>query len=145
MGLFERITTSIASTGSATVPGNVPAIPDPDRTFTMPAEEDPHEGTWLQWPHNYGSNRRRNLVARYESSWVAMTIALHREERVHIIVYNAEERNRVFKVLMDASKEGSHLLLEKIDFYEWPTEDVWVRDNGPIFVFDEVGRCLGTR
>jgi agmatine deiminase len=24
-----------------------------------------------------------------------------------------------------------------VDFYTWPTDDVWVRDNGPIYVFDE--------
>ena len=21
--------------------------------YSIPSEEDPHEGTWLQWPHNY--------------------------------------------------------------------------------------------
>ena len=61
--------------------------------YYMPSEEDPHEGTWLQWPHDYGWDDRH--VARYEATWVEMTQALHTGERVHIIVYDRGERRRV--------------------------------------------------
>jgi agmatine deiminase len=107
----------------------VPPIPDPDRRFVMPAEEEPHEGTWLQWPHDYEG---RQLVKRYEESWIQMTKALHTGERVHIIVYNGAERERVSNVL-----EERGVQMSEIDFYEWKTNDVWIRDNGPIFVYDE--------
>lgn len=100
-----------------------------NRTFRFPAEEDPHEGTWLQWPHDYGWDDRH--VERYEPTWVAMTQALHTGERVHIVVYNEHERERVRRVL-----EEEEMDLDQIDFFCWPTDDVWVRDNGPMFVYE---------
>lgn len=105
-------------------------IMDNTPTFTMPGEETLHEGTWLQWPHDYGWDSRH--VARYESSWVEMTRALHTGEMVHLIVYNATEKSRVETLL---TNEG--LDMTQVDFYIMKTDDVWVRDNGPIFVFDE--------
>ena len=56
--------------------------------YSMPSEEGPHEGTWLQWPHNYTYGSGAEDV---EASWVAMTAALTEGERVHIIAYNAGE------------------------------------------------------
>ena len=115
------------------------AAPNDSILYRMPEESELHEGTWLQWPHNYEGNRHRNLVKRYEESWIQMTLALHRGEKVHLIVYNEKEWNRVYDVL---EKRGCNM--KQIDFYDWPTEDVWVRDNGPIFVFDEDDRLRVT-
>ena len=110
---------------------NVPQIFDPDRMFHMPSEEETHEGTWLAWPHDYESNKSRNLVKRYEESWIQMTLALHTGERVHLIVYNSIEKDRVSHRLHERGCD-----MQQIDFYIWPTEDVWIRDFGPIFVFN---------
>lgn len=115
----------------------VPPIPDPGRQFFMPSEEEPHEGTWLQWPHNYEGNKSRRLVERYQESWIQMVLALHTGEKVHIIVYNETELDRVHGIL---EKRGCDM--KQIDFYDWPFEDVWIRDNGPIFVFDENNQLL---
>ena len=99
------------------------------QSYIMPSEEEPHEGTWLQWPHNYGWDPHH--VARYEPIWIALTRALHRSERVHIIVYNQAELRRVRALLR------SHRMdMRQIDFWDYPTDDVWVRDNGPIFVYN---------
>jgi agmatine deiminase len=103
--------------------------------YVMPSEESQHEGTWLQWPHNYGWDT--NHVNRYEEIWIEMTNALHTGERVHIIVYDTIELSRVKTVL---SKRG--LDMSKIDFWNYPTDDVWVRDNGPIFVRDSSNRLV---
>jgi agmatine deiminase len=98
--------------------------------FVMPHENDEHEGTWLQWPHSfeYGTKFRDRL----ESTWIAMTKALYKQENVHIIAYNTNEVKRITNVLQ---KSGlSSPLPKSIDFHISPTNDVWVRDNGPIFV-----------
>jgi agmatine deiminase len=103
--------------------------------FTMPPEEDPHEGTWLQWPHNEGRtkyDRKRKRLERYEESWIQMSLALHTGERVHIVVYDQSALERVRGIL---SQRGCDMT--KIDLFAWPTNDVWVRDNGPVFVFDQ--------
>mmetsp|Transcript_4943 Transcript_4943/g.13068 ORF Transcript_4943/g.13068 Transcript_4943/m.13068 type:complete len:372 (-) Transcript_4943:577-1692(-) len=110
-------------------------IRDPENIYTLPAEDTDHEGTWLQWPHDYGWDR--NHVARYESSWVELTKALHTGEKVHIIVYNNHEKSRVSNLL-----KNKGVTMSNIDFYISPTDDVWVRDNGPIFAFDLDGNMV---
>ncbi len=98
-------------------------------TYTMPDETQPHEGTWLQWPHHYqyGTTYRNRL----DATWVAMTKALVQSEKVHIIAYNATEKTRITKLLTTAA-----VPLTKVDFKLFQTNDVWVRDNGPIYVKD---------
>ena len=59
--------------------------------YEMPFEEEEHEGTWLQWPHNNGWDP--NHIQRYEETWIQMTEALHTGERVHIIVWNWRQRH----------------------------------------------------
>lgn len=108
----------------------VPPVVDPTTIHYMPAEEDYHEGTWLQWPHNYGWDK--NHVKRYEESWVKMTEALHAGEKVHIICYNASEKTRINTLLGERNVN-----LAQVTFHVWKTDDVWVRDNGPIFTYDE--------
>jgi agmatine deiminase len=95
----------------------------------MPAMEAPHEGTWLQWPHHYtyGTSYRTRL----DATWVDMTRALVAGERVHIIAYDATERTRITNLLNAAA-----VSLARVDFLLRQTDDCWVRDNGPIFIYD---------
>ncbi|MCM1988340.1 agmatine deiminase family protein [Oceanirhabdus seepicola] len=97
--------------------------------YTMPDEKEEHEGTWLQWPHDktYGEGYKESV----ESIWIEMASELSKGENVHIIVYDEFEKEHVYNIINDHSLD-----MEKIDFYVYPTDDVWVRDNGPIFVYD---------
>lgn len=103
--------------------------------YTMPEESDPHEGTWLQWPHEYqyGVTFRDRL----DKTWVEMTKELVTSENVHIIVYDATEQTRVETLLTNAS-----VPLTKIDFKIYKTDDFWTRDNGPIYVKDKNGNLV---
>lgn len=113
---------------------------EPDETtteilYTMPEESEPHEGTWLQWPHEYqyGVAYRNSL----DPTWVAMTQALVTSEKVHIIAYNQTEKDRIIALLNSAS-----VPLTNVDFKIYKTDDVWVRDNGPIYVKDKNGNLV---
>lgn len=119
----------LAGCGTAATEGRAP---EADKHFNFPGEAAKHEGTWLIWPHRYtyGAEYCREI----EPVWLAMAAALHKGERVHIIVYNGEERARV-KSRMAA--EG--LDEEQFDFVIAESDDVWVRDTGPLFVTDEQG------
>ena len=99
------------------------------QTYTMPIEGKQHEGTWLQWPHKYtyGTSYQTSL----DATWVAMTKALVASEKVHIIAYNSTEKTRITSLLTTAG-----VSLTNVNFYIHQTDDVWVRDNGPIFVYD---------
>jgi agmatine deiminase len=114
---------------------SVPPIEDQDNIYTLPADDHPHEGTWLQWPHDFGWDRRH--VERYETIWIELTKALHTGERVHIIVYNCSEEERVRNVLRENRVEMS-----QIELCRYPTDDVWARDNCAIFTFDKEGKLI---
>lgn len=103
--------------------------------YVMPEESDPHEGTWLQWPHQYqyGIAYRNSL----DPTWVAMSKELVSSEKVHIIAYNLTEKDRIISLLNAAG-----VSLTNIDFRLYKTDDVWVRDNGPIFVKDTLGNMV---
>lgn len=101
--------------------------------YTMPEESGPHEGTWLQWPHEYqyGKTYRNRL----DATWVEMTRALGSHEKVHIIAYDPSEQDRITALLQSAS-----VSLTNVDFTICKTDDVWARDNGPIYVKDKNGQ-----
>lgn len=103
--------------------------------YTMPEESEPHEGTWLQWPHEYQYGvAYRN---RIDQTWVDMTKELMTSEKVHLIVYDAAEQSRVTNLLSSAG-----VSLSNVEFKIYPTDDVWTRDNGPIYVKDKSGNLL---
>lgn len=105
------------------------------QTYTMPSEELPHEATWLQWPHHYeyGVTYRNRL----DPTWVAMTQALVVGEKVRIIAYNAAEQTRITNLLTAAG-----VPMTNVEFFIFKTNDVWVRDNGPIFVRNSNGNLV---
>lgn len=111
-----------------------PVLPQ-EISYTMPEESDPHEATWLQWPHQYqyGSTYRNRL----DSTWVAMAKALSESEMVHIVAYNDEEKSRISTLL-----EKENIDMKKIVFTIAKTDDVWVRDNGPIYVKKNNGEIV---
>ncbi len=98
--------------------------------YTMPEESEPHEGTWLQWPHHYqyGLAYRNSL----DSTWVAMTKELVTSEKVHLIAYDQIEKERIISLL-----NAGNVPLTNVVFHIYKTDDVWIRDNGPIFVRDK--------
>ena len=112
--------------------------PNPNPTeilYTMPEESDPHEGTWLQWPHQdqYGIEFRDGL----DDTWIAMTRELVSSEKVHLVAYDETEKARIIDLLNNAG-----VSLSNIDFRVYPTDDVWARDNGPIYARDKTGNMV---
>lgn len=97
--------------------------------YTMPGEDAEHEGTWIQWPHNhlYGPYYRDDVTPTF----VSITNALQSGEMVHIIAYDASEQTYITNALTAAG-----VPMTNVDFYVFPTDDVWSRDNGPMFVYD---------
>ncbi len=93
----------------------------------MPAEWEPHESTWIAWPHN-----RTDWPGKFQAiPWVYADIVRHlsRVERVDILVQDEREEARAARVL-----ELSDARMESVRFHRWPTNRVWTRDYGPIFV-----------
>ena len=98
----------------------------------MPAEWEPHEATWLAWPHE-----KTDWPGKFAPiPWVYGEIVrrLARVERVRILVADRAEELRARRVL---EKSGADLAA--VDFFRVRTNRSWTRDFGPIFVKNAAG------
>jgi len=94
--------------------------------YRMPAEWEPHEATWLAWPHE-----RTDWPGKFAPiPWVYADIVRHlaRVERVRILVQDRAEERRARRILQ---KSGADLAA--VDFFVAPTNRGWTRDFGAIF------------
>lgn len=95
--------------------------------YHMPAEWEPHEATWLSWPHKEAS-----WPGRFEpvpAVFVELTKHLSESELVRINVADEDFADRVRRLL----KTGG-VNLDRVRFHLNPTDDAWCRDHGPIYV-----------
>ena len=93
----------------------------------MPAEWARHAATWIAWPHN-----PTDWPARFQPiPWVYCEIvrALAAVERVEILVNSSAAEKRARGLL---GRTG--VKLGNVRFHQWPTNRIWTRDSGPIFV-----------
>ncbi len=93
----------------------------------MPAEWEPHEATWLAWPHEL-----TDWPGKFSPiPWAFAEIVRHltQVERVFLIVedHAAEVRAR-------ATLEKAGAAVEAITYFHIPTDRGWMRDSGPIGV-----------
>ena len=95
--------------------------------FRMPAEWEPHEATWIGWPHN-----RTDWPGKFTPiPWVYGEIArqLLPREIVRVLVNNRQHKARARCVLGRVGVD-----LRRVEFFQFPTNRGWTRDFGPIFV-----------
>lgn len=93
----------------------------------MPAEWELHAATWIAWPHN-----PHDWPGKFQPiPWVYGDIVRHlsRVENVHILVNDAATEKRARNLLRRCGAN-----LARIHFHSWPTDRVWLRDSGPIFL-----------
>ena len=103
----------------------------------MPAEWEPHEGTWLQWPHD--TPQCRGYQRKLETIWLDMTAALHRRETVFIAAVDGKLKSHIEHQL-----EHFGIDVDRVRIHVIPTDDLWARDNGPIFVTNDHGQLAIT-
>jgi agmatine deiminase len=95
--------------------------------YSMPAEWQAHAATWIAWPHNAS-----DWPGKFQAiPWVYADIVRHlsRVEDVHILVDDGAAAKRASGILQRAGANLGH-----VRFHQWPTNRVWTRDSGPIFV-----------
>jgi agmatine deiminase len=95
--------------------------------YRMPAEWEPHESTWLAWPHFRGDWPGKFEPIPWVYAEIVRNLASH--ERVDLIVNDASWEKKARRVL---DKAGA--LSENIRFHYWRTDRVWTRDSGCIFL-----------
>ena len=105
--------------------------------YRVPAEWNRHEATWLAWPHNPEDWPGKFQPIPWLYAEIVRLLAMH--ERVHLIVQDAKEESRASGILRRAGAD-----LDQVTFHQWPTDRVWTRDSGPIFVRNPSGQLAIT-
>jgi agmatine deiminase len=97
-------------------------------SFHYPAEWENQKATWLAFPHNSQnwSGARRERITRFYNELIGI---LSRFQPVKVLVQESwklpESEARAFK--------GARFAPE---FIPVPTDDIWIRDYGPVFTYD---------
>ena len=105
--------------------------------FRMPAEWEPHEATWIAWPHN-----RDDWPGRFAPiPWVYGEIVrkLARAERVRILVEHEDHEQSARRILRKIGAD-----LDAVEVFRVATDRVWTRDYGPLFVRNATGEVAIT-
>jgi agmatine deiminase len=98
----------------------------------MPAEWEPHRATWLAWPH-----QRDDWPGKFAPiPWIYGEIVrhLHHSEEIRILVNDADGQRQAESVLANLDLDRS-----RISFRHIPTDRVWTRDYGPLFLTGGTG------
>jgi agmatine deiminase len=107
-------------------------VPPAALDYRMPAEWEPHQATWLAWPHC-----RSDWPGKFSAIplvYAEIVRRLHGAERVNILVNYADAERRANVTLKRVGVD-----LRQIHFQRVPTDRVWMRDSGPIFLLNPRG------
>lgn len=94
--------------------------------YAMPAEWQPHQCTWISWPH-----KKESWPGKFEPVEPVMARfvgALSPTELIRINVLDAAHEKHVRNQLEGLASARN------VTFHHFPTNDAWCRDHGAIFV-----------
>ena len=106
--------------------------------YRRPAEWEPHEATWICWPHQLEDWPGKFAPVPWVYTEIVRTLARH--ERVNILVQSRRAR-RAARVCLAAA--GVELESDRVKFFIIPTNRSWLRDSLPCFLVRYMDNPLG--
>ncbi len=106
--------------------------------YRMPAEWEPHEAVWLQWP-DPAMRGLPGYARKLLSTWLEMAAILAEHVTIRIAVTSPAAAEDITR---DCARFG--VRQGRVEVHVIPIDDVWARDNGPIFVTDSGGALVVT-
>jgi len=91
----------------------------------VPAEWEPQEAIWMQWPGHWEKS--------YEATFAKMTDIISRYEKLHILYHTDQIYKEAQKSIVDIE---SNPLQKNIQWHKVPNDNAWMRDNGPVYVLN---------
>ncbi|MDA1082186.1 MAG: agmatine deiminase family protein [Gemmatimonadetes bacterium] len=110
-----------------------PKNDDIRKRVRWPAEWEPHEATWIAWPHH-----EPDWPEKFETiPWVYAEIVrvLAAFERVNIVCHSAAVRSAAARLL-----EAHAVKQRNVRLHLCPTDRVWLRDTAPTGIRNANGR-----
>ncbi len=97
-----------------------------DSGFRLPAEWEPQEAIWLSWPCHPESWPDKAAEIERQIAGIAAVISRHEGVRINA---SADLHSSIERALRQAGA-----LMDRVELYVHPNNDVWCRDHGPLFV-----------
>jgi len=95
--------------------------------FNMPDEAAPHARTFMQWPVNRAVYPDHVFLGMVQNAIARIANAIAPFEPVVMLMAD------------QYAKAARRKLSASIDIWDIPTDDLWCRDSGPVFVKDSAG------
>ncbi len=89
----------------------------------VPAEWEPQEAMWLQWPGPYEKS--------FEVAFVAMTGVIVQYQTLHVLCNSVQILKQAQAALENAGINRNH---ENLVWHMIRNDNAWMRDNGPVYV-----------
>ncbi len=105
------------------------------RAARLPAEWEPQSGVMLTWPHAFGD--WAPCLADADHTFALIGAAISRHEQLLIAAYDHHHKAHIAEQLRGAAADLTRVRIETI-----PSDDVFVRDHGPIAVESSQGLVL---
>src|SRR5689334_3277137 len=99
----------------------------PDSRWRMPAEWEPHDATWIAWPHHEPDWPGKLAPIPWVYGEIARVLARH--ERVEILCHDEQVRDDARAVL-----EAHGVAADGYRLHLVPNDRVWLRDSAPTAV-----------
>ena len=115
----------LAGSPTATESRSYPVVRPPAER-RVPAEWEPQEAIWLQWPGEWEKT--------YEAAFAAFSCIIIQYEKLHVLYQSPQVLNQARAALLTAGCNPDHDL---ITWHDIPNDSAWMRDNGPVFVEDD--------
>ena len=94
-----------------------------------PAEFEPHQQTWMAWPHR--EDLYEDLLPAVQSGYAEIARAIAQFEPVTMVAHP------------DHAAKARDMLGNHASVIEMPIDDCWIRDSGPTFVQNADGSGAG--
>ena len=92
----------------------------------VPAEFEPQEAIWLQWPGPFEKT--------YEPAYAEISNVIVQYQKLHILYDTNAIRNQARNAISAAGGDPDH---SNITWHSIPNENAWMRDNGPVYVIED--------
>ena len=115
-------------------------LPDPapdELDLRMPPERAPHAATWTSWPAD--DDLWEGMLEPVRDEFTRLVATIARFEPVVLNVRDAASATDARRRLADAGVPEGFVRLHPV-----PLDDVWFRDNGPLFVTGADGHVAAT-
>ena len=98
--------------------------------FRMPGEWEKQDSIWITWPYN-----KKDWPGLFEN--IPFTVskivsAISKNQVVNLIIKPNEDIDKIKKILLRQKTK-----LKLVRFHKIPTNRVWIRDFGPIYLINK--------